>query len=340
MTARGVAYALIDEKAWVVKEWEADFSTGTFSTIQNVDGRLLLTADAVTQGTWTSDYIDIDSGIIDGSKIEWQASSGAIVEYSLNDGAWTAATNRATVFPAGTDTANDLLKIRVRLPVSADPDTIPNVSNIRFVTYADKDISGDVYGLDIDVVDSVALGRNENVLTPNAETGAKATGGYFIIPAQPQPVKALSFWIKPTTLTNYIMDARTATATTANYMWINAGSVQTGPAGVTFYINGVAKTPVLADFPVNEWTFVTVVWTTNAPGEIYLLSRYTNVETMAATLAAVEVYYSAPSATEIKNRYNSDIGVPVYRVGDPGLHVVGEKGYLAYGYSWSVTSSG
>ena len=109
-------------------------------------------------------------------------------------------------------------------------------------------------------------------------------------------VKTVSFWVYPTTTTEYPIDIN-GTA----YIWINAGTVTAqGFTSPTIYVNGVVSSTISA----NRWQYVVVTTGTGLNASDFDIGRIEGVGNHEGKIDNVRIYDYARSAAQVAWDYN------------------------------------
>ena len=115
----------------------------------------------------------------------------------------------------------------------------------------------------------------------------------------PTEVNAVSFWVKPTTTTEYPLDLNGSA-----YVWVNGGAVTAqGFTTPTYYVNGVATaTPTLT---AGAWSHVVVTTATALSATDLDIGRIEGVGNLEGQMDDVKIWNYALTATQVKTEYNS-----------------------------------
>jgi hypothetical protein len=221
------------------------------------------------------------SETIGGSKIAWAASSGTIVETSINEGStWQTPTNGGPIpgVIAGMDPASIVVQIRQRMNPGASQE---------FVEWLEAEVYANPYQVESISEGGMASLYNATIL----ENGVYVPKpGYVTVPSAGTTV--VEFWVIRHTdnaVLEYIFDARPALAN-AYVRKSAAGAVETGAGVIRAYVNGTLKTLAIGDFPLGQWVHVVLVLSAAHTGTLYFLAENTTSNTMNATLSDVSLW--------------------------------------------------
>ncbi|GEM_PF-6298357 len=123
--------------------------------------------------------------------------------------------------------------------------------------------------------------------------------GYVDIGTGPISVKSISFWVNPTTTTEYFVNL----TSTTDYIWANAGTVTaTGFSSPTIYINGVKSTSITA----GVWQHITVISDTAENASNLDIGRTADANYLQGKIDDVRLYDYTLSPDQIIQVMNAD----------------------------------
>jgi len=132
----------------------------------------------------------------------------------------------------------------------------------------------------------------------NGSLGFDGTDDYVDVGTGPTQVNSVSFWINPTTTTEYPIDLN-GTA----YIWVNNGTVTAqGFASPTIYINGKTSSTLTS----GTWQHVVVTTTTSIDALDLDLGRIEGVGYLEGLLDNVQIYSYSLTPNQVKTLYNAN----------------------------------
>lgn len=133
-------------------------------------------------------------------------------------------------------------------------------------------------------------------------------------------VQSVSFWAKPSSTTEYLIDLDGGT----HYIWINSGSLTaTGFSSPTYYVNGIATQTVVA----NQWQYITVTTATSFNTSSMKIG-WANGTYFTGSLDELKIYNYVRTQKQIVEDMNAGhpaVGSPV---GSAVTHWKFDEGYL------------
>ena len=121
---------------------------------------------------------------------------------------------------------------------------------------------------------------------------------YVSVGTGPTSVKTASFWVKPTTTTEYLLNFTGST----DYIWANAGTVTaTGWASPTIYVNGEVSSTIRA----GAWQHVMVTSDTAENASSFEIGRTTSSDYLEGSIDEVLLSSSALSAENAATLYRA-----------------------------------
>lgn len=131
----------------------------------------------------------------------------------------------------------------------------------------------------------------------NGSLNFDGTDDYIDIGTGPTSVKAIEFWVKPTTTTEYFVNL----TSTTDYIWSNAGTLTaTGLTSPTIYINGVANTSLTT----GVWQHIFITTDTAENASNLDIGRTADTNYMQGQIDNVKLYNYVPTTQQIKAFYN------------------------------------
>ena len=125
------------------------------------------------------------------------------------------------------------------------------------------------------------------------------TNDYVDIGTGPTSVNAISFWINPTTTTEYMVNL----TGTSDYIWVNAGTITaTGLTSPTTYVNGQVSSTLSA----GSWQHVVVTTATAENASNLDIGRTADANYMQGKLDDIRLYNYVPTNKQILDIYNGD----------------------------------
>lgn len=355
LSVHGAVYWTLDDLSTdivqnILEDDQEDFATGTLTNlVWDNDKNALVQADTATSATRTIFYDIGESGTIDGSRIDWDATSTQFTLSTSVDGGstWQSATNHTTITNLGeaVNTTGKTLGLQMNFATGTAP---AELSRVHVVLYSNKNPMPSNDNIRPAVTEPFTLA--EVPLPPGRHNEYAAMkmqkSGNFTIPAGSSTYAAFETWVRrdadASTVgeINYIFDTR-ATGTPYVGFQNTAGVVSliTG-TGMTAYVNGTQKTLALTDFPVGRWIHLLIVFTTPFTGPIVVNSQGTNANYSNFSYMFPAVYYTAPAATVAATHYRAGFGTQAYGISDiasPGKY--SEISWNAYVKPWQTTGA-
>lgn len=249
----------------------------------------------------------------------------------------TAASQDAPLMTMGstiTETSEPLTISEINIPVA--------LSRVRLTVYSSRNMSAHLSELEATTYGAVIPAEYPfNPALNREDMGAiLSKPAYMKIPSQPSPTRTIDFWYKRREVLNvssFVYDARTATDTGNPYLWFDATNVLGFAAGQIFYINGEAKTPTTADFPINTWVHVTVVFPADVLTPIFLNARHTDNEQGVSSIAHFSVHSISFSARDALVNHQMQTGLALNTVVEDSVPRISENSAVAYTSKWRGT---
>ena len=120
---------------------------------------------------------------------------------------------------------------------------------------------------------------------------------YVDIGTGPTSVNAVSFWVNPTTTTEYMVNL----TSTTDYIWVNGGTITaTGLSSPTIYVNGQVSSTLTA----GSWQHVMVTTATAENASNLDIGRTGDANYMQGKLDDVHLYNYVPTLKQILDTYN------------------------------------
>ncbi len=143
----------------------------------------------------------------------------------------------------------------------------------------------------------------------NGSLGFDGTNDFVDVGSGPSIVSTVSFWVKPTTSTEYFIDLNGT-----DYVWVNNGTVTANGFGTeTIYVNGKLTTTLAT----GSWQHVAVTTTAGLNATDLDIGRIEGVGYMEGNIDDVRIYNYALSPTQIRKvinqgavRFGPDEGSP------------------------------
>lgn len=305
----------------------------------------------VGEGVHTSDlqYIGQYQNVA-GSRIDWEGSAAVTVEVSFNQGAtWTACTNHAEVpgIGPGAYLANKFMTIRKTIPANADYEL--RLESLSLVIYRSKSVTSNLAGSGLTVYGSPTLAQFANgPMSSETNMGIDFTKtSYATVPPLQEGANSISFWYRRNanrtaagTEWEYIVDTRNSGGAGTWFAIDGANNISVGTG--TFYVNSVQKTPVIADFPIGRWVFVSITLPVTSVTPIFLNRRFTATEPGVNSFSHLTLYQEAKTARDVSVLYGMYRGLVNHTLLEPTAFTVREvpTGTRAYSFAWSSVQNG
>lgn len=347
----GVYYGTYDKNTDIFIDYEENateqFITGTLSDV-TVEDNTIFASTAGTPGVRVTNPVDIDGlgAVIDGSRIDWEATAaGVTVEVSL-DGVptWTACTNHAEIpgLSPGTNTDGMVMEFRQTFTTADTTNAPAGLARMRAVLYEDKNIEADHGSLEATVVEPATISERPflPIESRNASGIQLTRPGALVIPAQADPVTGIGFWVRRDaaysntgSLNEYLVNADSA------YVRLNSSNTIQA-SGVTTYLSGAAASLTAANLPLSKFVYVFLVPASPITGPITFNSDTAQGEGGKNTFAHIQLYFQTITTDFILSNYGMQIGSNTIQKIDPVVSSVVDAGFSVYVNTWAAQSSG
>lgn len=324
------------------------------------NGTGLQVLDLSQSATRTTFYAISVFGTADGSRIDWDSNSiNFTVDISLDFGnTWTTnISNHSTIPGIGRSQSLANMGLMVRQNFNSNDveygegiygsgfyggeDISPYLNRLHIIIYGNKNpISTD--GTMQAILNEPAK-LIETVSPPimvNNNSLLLGSGANMTIPAPTNnSIYAIEMLVNVSSLAaiNYILDARTVSATGNLHFATSISPAAAAVVGGTIYVNGVLKTPVLADFQPGTWVHIVLIPTTPITTPIFINSDYTGAEAGNVNYQWIGLYYYLPTASRILKHYQAAFGNPTLFLTEPTTQTVTGQSWNAYNYRWGVS---
>lgn len=219
---------------------------------------------------------------------------------------------------------------------------IPYLNRMHIVIYGNKNPESTDGGMRATLNGSSTLMESLNSpLQNNAMGMILPTNSYLTIPASAdQTIYAIEMLVSITDMnsTHMILDSRTVSATSNVHFATNTAPTNPAVVGGIMYVNGVARAPLVADFPLGGLVHIVIVPATPITTPIIINRDYLGSESGTNTYQWIGLYYNAvPTARRIIQHYQAAFGNPVLTVNEPTTQGLTEDSWTAYNYNWGVS---
>ncbi len=326
-----------------VKYIDVPGKLGINNDVEVIGNAFTVSSDADQPAVRYTDIINLmEEGVIDGSRVDFDASSaGVLVESSIDLGnTWLPVTNHSTI--PGLGEGKDVADIVLQFRYTFTPGQIrPKLWSLRAVVYTSKNPAS--------MQQEVANGFEPYTLSEKRHSFVDGqdnmgirfgAGGYIEIPADTnEPIYQIEFWVKRQAATGYILDTRTAKVTNRGYIGIVNGAVEIGNwSGV--FINGRPRIPTINDFPINEWVHVVLNLNSPTADRILVNNNVTKGLSGPAGYASLSLYSEPISSAKIEENFVSAYGRKVVAHLEDQKPSMKTSKAIGYNYPWGRESGG
>lgn len=342
----GEYWTFTDESAEVLFELKfdttEDWRTGETTSVNISEDTLSPIFDeneVSVAGSWRAGLIlESLTDRINGSKIEWDSDGPVVVQTSTNGGAsWTTAKNGQEVPNISSlfSTAGGSLEIRVNLPADEPLDTVTKMKSMSIKFYTSRSSTANVSDRQASFTGNMALATDFHEPIEHSDNF-----GLYLYNATSdiklESAKTIEFWLmlmKDPGVDNYIFQSKNSSP----YLKFS-GSQWSTSTNVKLYVNGTPRAGAAIEIVPHTWTHIVATFSSANSSTLTLGDR-----SLPIRMGMYADYRDRMSADEVKNSYNSYLGIPHLRFSeDMNLSITdpGSSGIKIYNYPWTLKASG
>jgi hypothetical protein len=267
-----------------------------------------------------TDYISLPySAVLDSSKIEWEGTSGILVEASVDGTTYETCENGQTIpqFTLASFDDNKQIYLKITLSTPDSSKYLPKISTLQIkfynnqIAYASNSASyiSTLEGAAGVSIYDITIGNNKYpILSRNARNGIRTVqdSGFYINTTS--SVYTLEFFYTPYALTDsgLVSTVSTGSYSASNYSWRNTGTIsKTNISAI--YVNDVDKTSetnISNVFKLAQIHHVVIVFTSPVSGQLkFDYSLYGSVPGLFQNIAIYPDEFTALKTTQHYHLY-------------------------------------
>lgn len=309
---------------------EIDLSSGFTQNTAVGDGELV--ALDSTGGTWQTAVAlaGFAFGILPGVHLTY-IGTGVTLAYSIDGSTWTTTPNKTTILEDATPPG--LLFIRLTLA-----NDVAWVSSLRVDILNSRTVAATT-GPRTLAFKGAAFDQTPGLqLDYHTDQGVQLRNGYVEIQPDTQQtpvnIAAIGAWLRFDGTAGWVMGISGTQSVS-----LSAGTIVS--TGVTMYRNGATLASGAAA-PVGQWAYYVFVLSTPVNTAIRFGDKLTGGSALNMSVGHLAAYSTAPTAAQVQDFYNSNVGAPIVRVDDAGSVGMSESvpAVDIYAYAWSIVSGG